>query len=681
MINIPNYTPFEYQKDSINNVIEIANINGGSCIYDETGLGKTITSLTSAINLGADILVISPVSNKKSWIKVSSFLDSSYNVTVTTAQSISKISDKKYDVVIVDEAHNFRNIKNKSYIELFLLIHKNNAKTLLLTATPFNNNFGELKAMLGLIKFNINVRPFHLLAPTIDLILEQEKIIMRGEAYGYPDMNTEIKAYTIMRDEITLLKEVMSMFTVRNTRAYISANYPNDLSRMGNFPEIVYNTVETEYSSEIISSIYKTISLIDKAPLTRQNIIKYFDARFTNSDFTGLYKSLLFKRLDSSVYAFRKTIQNGLTELEKIYSEKTIIYDDKKHEMDGLFWNEVQKDISIFNDILDIWKDIDDISKLDLLKNIIEKYTDNNQKVVVFTEYNDTLDVIKTYLDNKKVVAYNSSSSDKELEKVVLNFDANQDISDYRNDYNVIVCTDVLSEGTNLHRATVVVHFDSKWNPSKLKQRDGRVDRININDTSTRKVYIERFGTDVLVEEIIKLEKKIDRKNNYFDNIVDISYIKPTFRDHLYNETDVISYSNNDDKTEIFYTFRNEQYDFSIPARKLIRRTHMNTRFDYNSTRLGVLISNFKFNLRELYQGSHTNWVLKHFGCHNLYTTNKLYNQIYSNLVSQKNVPESVILNVKNASIYNENIKFSVKVISKTGLVYMDDTISASYSE
>jgi hypothetical protein len=93
------------------------------------------------------------------------------------------------------------------------------------------------------------------------------------------------------------------------------------------------------------------------------------------------------------------------------------------------------------------------------------------------------------------------------------------------------------------------------------------------------------------------------------------------------------------------------------------------------------LISNFKFNLRELYQGSHTNWVLKHFGCHNLYTTNKLYNQIYSNLVSQKNVPESVILNVKNASIYNENIKFSVKVISKTGLVYMDDTISASYSE
>ncbi len=565
MKTIPNYTPFQYQKDTISNLLEIVDINNGACIYDETGLGKTITSLTTAINLGNSILVISPVANKNAWVKVANHI-SDVNIDISTIQSLSKLPDNKYDVVIVDEAHNFRNVKNKSYIELFLTIQKNKAKTLLLTATPFNNNFIELKAMLSLILFKNNTLPFYNLPTLLSNIIDTEKkyIISKDKPNNY---GVEIKLYTELNTYLSDLKDVLATFTVRNTRDYISANYPSDISLMGNFPIIDFENISVEV--EIQGKILETIDIIEKTPLSRQNIIKYLTSNIedTNSDFTGLYRTLLLKRLDSSVYAFKQTIAKSLHELEVLNKEKVYRINNEVVEVKDYFWQDVETDISNFTKLVEMWENSGDTTKTNILVDIISEIVTKKEKVVIFTEYNDTLDVIQKALSNFRVIRYNSLSTEKELEKIVYDFDANIDISDMKNNFDVLICTDVLSEGVNLHRAKYVVDYDSKWNPSKLKQRHGRVDRIDINNNADKTVHIKRFGTDSLVEKIIKLEAKIKRKTEYFDILTDISYIPNTYRLDRFESGKILGYRTNSQcNHRAAICIRNEKYDFCLSS-------------------------------------------------------------------------------------------------------------------
>ena len=670
MKTIPNYIPFQYQKDTISNIIEIVDINNGACIFDETGLGKTITSLTAAINLGSSILVISPVANKNAWIKVANNL-TDINIDISTIQSFSKLEPKKYDVIIVDEAHNFRNIKNKTYIDLFLTIQKNKAKTLLLTATPFNNNFSELKAMLSLILFHNDTEPFYVLSPLLNSIIENEKkyLISKDKPNNY---GNEVKFYTSLHQDLARFKAVLATFIVRNTRDYIKTNYASDIAKMGLFPNINSENINVENNNG--GKISVTLDIIKKAPLARQNVISYLNPNNTNSDFTGLYKTLLMKRLDSSVYAFVQTITNSLIELEKLSAEKIYRLDNETIEMPVDFWNDVETDISLFKQLLEIWKDVTDTFKTDILVKHVSEMVARKEKVVVFTEYNDTLDVISKALSGFRVIKYNAKSSEKELEKIVYDFDANIDISDMKNNFDVLICTDVLSEGVNLHRASNVLDYDSKWNPSRLKQRHGRVDRIDINNSNTKSINIKRFGTDTLVESIIKLEDKIKRKTNYFDILTDIVYTPNTYRNPNFVNGKILGYINNNFNSHSI-CIRNKSYDFIIDNSVI----DMFSRNDISDCQFaGYVVSNNVTNIfRYLEKNQYSHMFSKY--SKSVYFHNRLYFDIYFNIMKDgKNKIDTEKLETVSEMVNNidcKEIESAIIYVSKTGTLYVGETI------
>ena len=106
---IPSFEPFLFQSDTVNILLEIVKFNNGACIFDETGLGKTITASTTAINITeGKINVISPKSNQKSWRDVLSKTPNFYEIS-----TYAKPSPEKCEVLIIDEAHNLRNEKSK----------------------------------------------------------------------------------------------------------------------------------------------------------------------------------------------------------------------------------------------------------------------------------------------------------------------------------------------------------------------------------------------------------------------------------------------------------------------------------------------------------------------------------------------------------------------------------------
>ena len=115
MKTIPSYEPFEFQKNSINLLLEIIKNNNGACIFDETGLGKTITASTTAINLtDGRINIISPKSNQRNWKNVLKNTTNSFDIF-----TFVKPPTEPSEVLIIDEGHNLRNLKSKSFIKVF----------------------------------------------------------------------------------------------------------------------------------------------------------------------------------------------------------------------------------------------------------------------------------------------------------------------------------------------------------------------------------------------------------------------------------------------------------------------------------------------------------------------------------------------------------------------------------
>jgi superfamily II DNA or RNA helicase len=137
----------------------------------------------------------------------------------------------------------------------------------------------------------------------------------------------------------------------------------------------------------------------------------------------------------------------------------------------------------------------------------------NSGKIVVFTEYNDTFAVICKHLSDNNInyISYNSQTDEKVLDVIAANFDANN--PKIQNAYRVLVCTDTLAEGVNLHAANVMVHFDNKWNPSKVTQREGRINRINVYENN-HEINIYTFQPPAFVDDTIRLTNRINDKES-----------------------------------------------------------------------------------------------------------------------------------------------------------------------
>jgi superfamily II DNA/RNA helicase len=259
-------------------------------------------------------------------------------------------------------------------------------------------------------------------------------------------------------------------------------------------------------------------------------------------------KILLVKRLESSFFAFRNSVDRFIRSYEMFIKELNNgnVYVSKKHtnkifemlendddeavqqlidegkaewhassEFSEAFIHDLEHDYNVLLEIKKLWTHIDRDPKL--IKFLEELSSDQGLKenhLIIFTESKETANYLFKNLDRKfpdKVLCYTGNSGESTRDKVIENFDARA--RHRRNDYRILVSTEVLAEGVNLHRSNTVINYDIPWNPTRMMQRVGRINRI---DTPFDRIYTFNFFPTTQSNDQIKLKEAAESKINAF---------------------------------------------------------------------------------------------------------------------------------------------------------------------
>lgn len=555
----------KYQKDAVIQGYQMLMQHNGLFLADVVGLGKTMIATMIAKRFvesngkNTNILVIYPPALEDNWKDTFKLFGIYKKAQFITNGSLSKIlegrdqyKDKEdFDLIIVDEAHGFRSDSSGKYDELQKICKSpcvNNGllkslqkKVMLLSATPLNNRPDDLLNQLLLFQNSQsctidgipNLKGFF--APLID----KYKKLMRER--DKRDVTSEVdKIYEQIRNK------VIDKVTVRRTRNNIlnDPDYKADIKSQGIiFPKILPpNELEYSMSRDTNDRFYETLKQLtdgksDTNPagnglnyaryravefLKPEYRKKYKNAAHIGQTLAGIYRVHMVKRLESSFYAFKKslrTLLNITEDMIKMFEEnKVIIAPDlkvkdlqaKNMELDEIIEYAVSKGGYVAEDIVftadaftpdflemlhhdrDILKKLNadwdkenedpkfDKFKENLTRNFFDKKINPSGKLVLFSESVDTLNYLYERLTKElgrdDVLMVTAANRNRLVQTIRENFDANYPSDSMR--YNIIITSDVLAEGVNLHRSNVIVNYDSPWNATRLMQRIGRVNRI-----------------------------------------------------------------------------------------------------------------------------------------------------------------------------------------------------------
>jgi len=368
--------------------------------------------------------------------------------------------------------------------------------------------------------------------------------------------------------------KVIEPLTVRRTRTDLSDNeeYAKDLKEQGvifpavNKPEKIFYQLD-----EYLDAVYDKTILYLSHPTkgltyNRYQAIKYLKphkkAKYQKADMIStqlafIMKTMLVKRIDSSFHAFKQSLSrfsdatNAMVQMfdnDRIYiapnyGVNDYIIEGREEELIALltdiadtdptievctsadfepgFITGLKNDKALLDELLSDWKKITQDPKLDEFKRylntiLFDKTINIEQKLIVFSESKETT----TYLYDEllkagfnKILVVNSKNRKDKFPFVKANFDANIPTADQKCDYNMVISTEVLAEGVNMHRANIIVNYDTPWNSTKLMQRIGRVNRIGSKANS---IHIFNFFPTAKVNSDIGLEKKAIMKLQAF---------------------------------------------------------------------------------------------------------------------------------------------------------------------
>ncbi|MEZ0322705.1 MAG: helicase-related protein [Hydrogenothermaceae bacterium] len=534
-----NFKKFEYQQQAVLNAKKILEEYGGVFLSDVVGLGKTYTAAMLAGQLDGRTLVIAPPAllnknNPGSWPNVfSDFHIPAEYVSVGKLEDaieyIEKYENTELPVknIIIDEAHRFRTETTISYENLTEICR--GKRVILISATPYNNSPRDILAQIKLFQ---NARK-----STIPGITDLEAFFGKLEKeLEKVDRQKDYEKYLeITRNNAKEIRDkVLKYLMVRRTRREIEKYFAEDLKNNNvKFPEVedpksLYyqlNDEEDKIFMETVRLITQEFKYARYTPLLYlKEPISQQEAQ-SQRNMGGFMKVLLIKRLESSFYAFRKSIDRFIKSYEMFIEEyeKGNVYiskgyinkifellqegDDeavqrliekgkaqkyKSEEFRDDFKDDLENDLKILEKIKDMWQSIKRDPKLEtLLENLRSDLILKNKKIIIFTESKETAEYLAENINKEFgeiTLLFHGSSSESVRDKVIENFDAKA--RNKRDDYRILVSTDVLSEGVNLHRSNVVINYDIPWNPTRLMQRVGRVNRI---DTAFDKIYIFNF--------------------------------------------------------------------------------------------------------------------------------------------------------------------------------------------
>ncbi|MCD6284050.1 helicase, partial [bacterium] len=352
-------------------------------------------------------------------------------------------------------------------------------------------------------------------------------------------------------------EKVLKYLMVRRTRTEIEKYFSDDLKKQKlKFPKIENpEAIFYELNNEEDKIFNKTIEFITrKFKYARYMPLLYYKGKLTQPEELSqrnmgkFMKILLVKRLESSFYAFRKSIERFilyyekfLRELEKgnVYVSKKYTYkifelleNDDEEKIQRLIdedkakkysakdfrkelKQDLKQDLETLREIQKLWRNIKrDPKLLKFIKMLSSHPILKKHRLIVFTESKETCDYLAKNLESKfpnQVLSYSGGSSAATREKVIENFDARARFP--KDDYRILVSTEVLSEGINLHRSDVVINYDIPWNPTRLMQRVGRINRV---DTAFDRIYTFNFFPTKQSDSLIKLKEAAEAKIHAF---------------------------------------------------------------------------------------------------------------------------------------------------------------------
>lgn len=608
---------YKFQKDGVMGAIDKIEKYNGCIIADSVGLGKTFTALAvmKYYELRNDrVLVIAPKKLRENWTiytmndKRNIFSGDRFNYDVLNHTDLNRKSGysgeinlatlnwSNYDLVVIDESHNFRNnlpVKGRvtRYERLMNDIIKSGVKTkvLLLSATPVNNRMNDIKNQIAFITEGRNDAFASVGLDNLELILRKAQTVFNKWS-ELPDQQRTTEAFINMM-ELDYFK-LLDTVTIARSRKHIEKYY--NLDEIGKFPtrmtpENRYAVIDTEGEFppiEEINKLIKKLTLAVYSPLTyvlpekRVAYERKYDMTVgtNNSVFrqtdreqslVGLMRVGILKRMESSINSFALTVENILYKIDKTLEaieQRQLDYDaemdisdididDPEYEnlmfgnnvkvllqdMDLIKWKQdllADKDKleTIFLEARNVTPDRD--AKLIELRTLIEKKIKNpinqdNRKVVIFTAFADTAKYLYKHLSeefaNKGIYsAIVTGSGDnrstlpipKELRRSVKMTDINTVLTLFSpiskecskvypeiNEYiDILIATDCISEGQNLQDCDYLVNYDIHWNPVRIIQRFGRIDRIG---SQNNYINLVNFWPTKDLDEYINLQQRV----------------------------------------------------------------------------------------------------------------------------------------------------------------------------
>ena len=605
---------YKFQKDGVIGAIEKIEKFNGCIIADSVGLGKTFTALAiiKYYELRNDrVLVLAPKKLRENWSiytlndKRNILADDRFGFDILNHTDLSRykgysgeinletINWSNYDLVVIDESHNFRNNTPRKntinrYQRLMNDIIKAGVKTkvLMLSATPVNNKMNDIKNQINIIT-EAKDNAFRSIG------LNSVESILRNAQRAFnvwSKLPDEERTTARFLDSINLeYFKLLDALTIARSRKHIEKYY--DINDIGKFPtrlkpiNIKSNIdMYAEFPSmqdvnttikKLNLGIYAPVEYIlpsQKASYSEKYDVEVKDgkSKFTQADrekqLVNLMRVNILKRLESSISAFTITIQNILntinSALNKIENNSIeydtdinisdIDLDDNEYE-EMMFGNKVKilfKDIDLIRWKQDLLLDKEKLewllqesskitpdrdSKLNDLKTLITEKINNpinedNKKLIIFSAFADTTNYLYNNLHKwlkdefgLYTAAVNGSGNNKsnfpnvklgDLNAVLTNFSPyskkrDKIYPDIKEEIDVLIATDCISEGQNLQDCDYLINYDIHWNPVRIIQRFGRIDRIG---SKNDKIQLVNFWPNMELDEYINLEARVQNR-------------------------------------------------------------------------------------------------------------------------------------------------------------------------
>lgn len=616
---------YNFQRDAALAIINKLEKYNGCILADSVGLGKTFTALSVIKyyeNRNKSVLVLCPKKLHDNWVTYRSnyvnnplvadrlrydilyHTDLSRHTGQSNGLDLEHINWGNYDLVVIDESHNFRNggkvttdenddnPRENRYLQLMNKVIRTGVKTkvLMLSATPVNNRFNDLRNQLALAYEGDSSLLDSQLKTTSsldDIFRQAQAAFNRWSKLAPDERTTKVLLESLSFDFF----EVLDSVTIARSRKHIEQYY--DTTDIGKFPErlkpISRAPKLTDLSTAVnFNDIFVSVSELNLAIYTPSDFIlpskldKYMevreDGRFSNLSRSGREQGIrklisinLLKRLESSVNSFRLTLDRikryieativAIDELDLKQSpvhvcdydfsygldfderEDSVFIGNRKtkialEDMDYIQWRGyLAKDLDNLNTLLFMLADItpEHDSKLQMLiDDIRNKFANpingDNRKIIVFTAFSDTArylydniaPVVKSLGshiglisgDNVGTSLRDVSKGGYDFNKILTLFSpvSKEKASLYPNineEIDALIATDCISEGQNLQDCDFLINYDIHWNPVRIIQRFGRIDRIGSRNAV---IQLVNYWPDMDLDDYINLKGRVEAR-------------------------------------------------------------------------------------------------------------------------------------------------------------------------